>query len=278
MAVEEISEKQAADASAALADCQAGMAQAAEQAAADAARKAADSINKLNQKLAKLPEDIIEKLQEAIKTLMKVINGWEDPSAPEFDPNKLIDKLQALLDPVVNTLLGIIDSIGLPKIPGLAEISDLLAALKAMKPMEKPEGWEGPWPKPGKKPEIPQELKRVLEELLIALQSLAITLPMVGVNILFNSVDLILGAEIPVVGMSLYTIIGMVPYIREIPQLVSLAPKIVELVTNMGGLVKGAAEGKIKQMIKQAQDMSIPEPPEDVPEPKVLPACPKRES
>lgn len=207
---------------------------------------------------------------------MKVINGWEDPSAPEFDPNKLVSKLEKLLDPVVNKLLGIIDSIGLPKIPGLAEISDLLAALKAAKPMQKPEGWKGEWPKPGKKPEIPQEFKRLLEELLAAIQALMITLPMVCVNILFNTVDLILGTQIPVVGLSFYSIIGMVPYIREIPQLVQLAPKIVELVTNAGGTIKGAVEGKIKQMVKQAQDLSIPEPPENVPEPKNLPACPQR--
>lgn len=222
-----------------------------------------------------MPEDVTKKAQEAMQTLMKIINGWEDPSLPEFDPDALIDKLLGMLDPVVGNLTGIIGSVGLPPIPGLAQISDLLGALKEMKPMKKPEGWEGEWPKPGKKPEIPLELKRTLEDLYVAIQSVMTTLPMVCVNILFNAVDMILGAQIPIVGLSFYSIIGMVPYIREIPQLVTLSPKISKLVQNAGGTVKTAAEGKVKQMIKQAQDLSIPEIPESVPEPKALPPCPQ---
>lgn len=276
MAVEPISGKQQADAADALADCRAGAAQAAEQAAADAARKAADAVRQAGQALAKIPDEITDAMQEAIKTLLKVINGWEDPSAPEFDPDAVIKKLEALLSPVVNSLCAIVDSVGLPEIPGLKQISDLLAALLRMRPPERPEGWQGEWPRPGKRPEIPQEMKRLLQELYAAVLSLSVTLPMVCVNILFNTVDLILKTSIPVVGLSFYSIIGMVPFVREIPQLVALAPKITKLVTNLPGELGNIAEGKIKQMVKAAQDLSVPEAPEEVPVPKDLPACPQR--
>ena len=75
------------------------------------------------------------------------------------------------------------------------------------------------------------------------------TLPMVCINILFNTVDLILSTGIPVVGLNFYTIIGMVPFVKQIPDLVALAPKIVDLVTNMAGKLGGAVEGKLKQMV-----------------------------
>lgn len=247
--VEAITPEQQKQAEENLALSEESAAQRTEQAAADAEKKAADAVNQANQKLARLPEEVIDSLSEAIGTLMKIINGWEDPSSSSTDPDSIISKLEALLDPVVGTLSGIISDIGLPEIPGLKQIGDLLAALKSTKPMDKPDGWTGPWPKDEKRPEIPQEMKRILQELLVAVQSLAITLPMVCINILFNTVDLILKTGIPVVGLNFYTIIGMVPYIKQIPDLVGLAPKIVDLVTNMSGKLGGAVEGKLKQMV-----------------------------
>lgn len=237
------------------------------------AQKAIAAINEANQKLAKIPEDVIKNLQDSIAKLLSIINGWEDTSAPDFDPDKIISQIEALLNPVVDTLVGIIGSVGLPSIPGLDKIAELLTALSAMKPMPKPEGYEGPWPKPGKLPDFPPELMQLLTDLLAAIQSLCMTLPMVCINILFNAVDLILSTGIPVVGLNFYTIIGMVPFIKEIPQLVSLAPKITDMITNVPGKIGTAVQGKVKQQLKAIADLQVPDPPKDI-EVLTPPACP----
>lgn len=228
------------------------------------AQQAIAKMNEANQKLAKLPEEVIKNLQEAIAKLLSIINGWEDTSSPSFDPNAVIAAIEALLNPVVDTLVGIINSVGLPSIPGLDKIAELLAALSSMNPMPKPEGYEGPWPKPGKMPDFPPELMQLLTDLLAAIQSLCMTLPMVCVNILFNTVDLILSTGIPVVGLNFYTIIGMVPFVKEIPSLVKLAPKMTEMISNVPGKIGTAVQGKIKQQLKAITDLQIPDPPKDV--------------
>ena len=229
-----------------------------------AAQKATAAINEANQKLAKIPEDVMKNLQEAIAKLLKLVNGWENTSELSFDPDKVIADIQKLLDPVVNTLLGIINSVGLPSIPGLDKIAELLTALSSMKPMPKPEGYEGPWPKPGNLPDFPPELMQLLADLLSAIQSLCMTLPMVCVNILFNTVDLILKTGIPVVGMNFYDIITAVPFVREIPALVSLAPKITDMIANVPGKIGIAVQGKVKQQLKAMSDLQIPDPPKDI--------------
>lgn len=221
-----------------------------------AKQKANAAINEARQKLAKIPEDVINNLQKTIQKLTKIINGNEDTSSESFDSDKVISEIHALLDPVVESLTEIIDSVGLPSIPGLSEISDLLNALSQMKPSEHQQ--------PGKLPDLPADLMQTLSDLLAAVQSLCTTLPMTCVNILFNAVDLILGAQIPVVDLSLYDIIGMVPYIKEIRQLVELAPKITEVVTNVPGKISTAVQGKLKQQLKAINDLQIPSIPESI--------------
>ena len=150
MAVETISPEQAKQAVEAEKLCQESLAQKATQESIEAAKKAKEEVDKATQKLAAIPEDAIEDLSKAMQKLMKIINGWEDTSAPEFDPDKIIADIQKLLDPVVNKLCSIIDSVGLPNIPGLTDIAELLAKLSSMKST-------GP-KKPGKNPEIPPQL------------------------------------------------------------------------------------------------------------------------
>ena len=220
------------------------------------AQKTLAEINKAKQKLAKIPEQTIANIQKAIQKLTTAINGWEDTSSPSVDPDAIIDSVTALLDPVVQTLTSIISSIGLPSIPGLTEISELLSSLSSMKPSEHQEA--------GKLPELPQDLLQTLTDLLAALQSLCATLPMVCVNILFNTVDLILSTGIPVVGMNFYDIIGMVPYVQEIPELVSVAPKIVDVVSNVPGKIGTAVTAKLKQQLKAINDLQVPKPPANI--------------
>lgn len=267
MAIETITPEQAQQSADAEKTCQESLAQKTEQEAAEAAKKIKEAEDKVTQKLAAIPENTIDNLNKAMQKLMKIINGWEDTSDPDFDPDKVIGDIEKLLNPVVNPLSGVVTSCGLPKIPGLSDITTLLTKLSSMKS-------SGP-KKPGKNPEIPPQLLQTLQDLLAAITSLCTTLPMVCVNILFNTVDLILSTGIPVVGLNFYSIIGMVPFVKEIPQLVKLAPKISELVTNVPGKLNTAVIGKLKQQLKMITDLAIPDAPDDVSVPKTLPACPK---
>lgn len=101
---------------------------------------------------------------------------------------------------------------------------------------------------------------------------------MVCINILFNTVDLILSTGIPVVGLNFYKIIGMVPFVKEIPSLVQLAPKISDMVINVPGKLSTAVIGKLKQQLKLITDLAIPDAPDNIETPKSLPTCPNHAS
>lgn len=126
------------------------------------------------QKLAAIPEDIIDGLVKTIEKLMKIINGYENPAMPDFDPSVTITEIENLLNPVISALT----SLPVPSIPGLSDISGLLSALSAMKPTEKPKN-------DFKRPEIPEAMLETLKSLLIAIQSLCIALPLTLINVIF---------------------------------------------------------------------------------------------
>lgn len=246
--------------------CKQSLAQQAEQLAVDAVKKAKEQVDIAQQQLARMPEEIISGLQDAIAELLKIINGWENPSEPEFDADAIIGQIQALLDPVVNTLLGLLKTVGIPSIQGLDKIVDLLAALGKMKPSENP--------KPGKIPDIPPDLMSTLTDLLAAIQSLCMTLPAVLVNVIFKMIDKIVNVKIPVANVTLLGLAGSP--VSLIGDFVGLAPKITDLVINMPGKIKIATERKIRDQIKAIQDLSIPDAPDDIQTPNDLPPCPQR--
>ena len=65
-----------------------------------------------------MPEQAIGQLNEAIALLLSIINGYKNTNLPEFDPNAVIAKLQALINPVISALA----SLPIPEIPGLSTI------------------------------------------------------------------------------------------------------------------------------------------------------------
>lgn len=271
--IEPISPTQAAEAEKNLEICKEGLAQQAEQAAEDAGKKATNAINKANQQLAKVPEELIESLQEIIKKLMNVICSWESPADPNFDPDKVIADLKKMLDPAVEMVVKLVSDVGMPEIPGLKDISELLAKLSSMK---KPNPPTESMKLKLKKPDIPSEWKQTLLDLRAAVTALAITLPLIFINFLVNAVNEILGVKIPVVGLSLWSLLSAVPYVKQIPDLITLVPKTIELIPNFPTKIKSATEGKIREQVQAIQDLSIPPKPEATKPAIELPACPQR--
>lgn len=110
-----------------------------------------------------------------MQTLTKTISGVDDASAPDFDADAVIAELQALLNPVVS----FITSLPVPPVPGLGDIGKLLSTLSSAKG----EAGEGGIKMPNIEPS--PALIKTLKDLLAALQSLCVALPMVLINLLF---------------------------------------------------------------------------------------------
>ena len=97
------------------------------QAAAEQMKKAKEAVDKVQQQLAEFPENAIKDLNDAIKLLISIISGNMPANDKSFDPKAVIAQLEAMLKPVLSAL----SSLPVPEIPGLAQIADILAALKA---------------------------------------------------------------------------------------------------------------------------------------------------
>lgn len=110
-----------------------------------------------------------------MQTLTKTISGMDDASAPDFDADKVIAELQTLLNPVVS----FITSLPVPPVPGLGDIGKLLSTLSSVNG----EAGEGGIKMPNIEPS--PTLIKTLKDLLAALQSLCVALPMVLINLLF---------------------------------------------------------------------------------------------
>lgn len=268
MAIEQISSEQAKKTVEIKAECAQSVAQQMEQKATEQLKKAKEELDKLSQSLAKIPEKAIKNLNEAIQKLMKIINGYEPPDDPEFDPAKIIAKLESLLKPVVSAL----SSLPVPKIPGLSDISKLLDALTSMISSTS-DDTKSSTKKP--KAEYPPNLKATLLDLLSAIQSLCTTLPLVLINLIFQMLDIIVGLFNDIAG-----VIGVpsIPYpLNLIPNCISMMPDIMKFALQVPGKLMNTVDGTLKQAYGKITSMQFPEVPDDVQKPELLSPCPCEE-
>lgn len=269
MAIEQISSEQAKKTIEIKAECAQSVAQKMEQKATEQIKKAKEELDKLSQSLAKIPEKAIKNLNEAIYKLMKIINGYEQPDDPEFDPAKIIAKIKSLLKPVVSAL----SSLPVPKIPGLSNISKLLDALTYMISSTSDNDTKSSIKKP--KAEYPPNLKATLLDLLSAIQSLCTTLPLVLINLIFQMLDVIVGLFNDIAG-----VIGVpsIPYpLNLIPNCISMMPDIMNFALQVPGKLMNTIDGTLKQAYGKITSMQFPETPDDVQKPELLSPCPCEE-
>lgn len=174
--------------------------------------------------LAAAPEKIIDKLQKAIEKLMNFVNGYENPEKKEFDADKVVEQLTALLNPVVETL----KNLPVPTIPGLDKLGELLKMLADTKPEEKKEEEDED---NGKLPEFPGYLKDLLMDLLSAVMSLCISLPMIFITLIFKIFEVIVKMF-----EMIQDAIGVpaIPYPLSIASdVVKVIPKVMDLILNL---------------------------------------------
>lgn len=129
MAVEQTTAAQQAASAMALSKCKESKQQNLAQDSAEAMKKAKEEIDQATQKLASIPKDIMKNIQDAMSQLMSIINGYEDPYNPNYDPYPSVTYTEKLLDSIVSQL----KSLPVPDVPGLSQIVNLLAVLSSTK-------------------------------------------------------------------------------------------------------------------------------------------------
>lgn len=268
MAIEAINPSQQATAIETENICQQSLQQKLSQEAAESAKKAKEELDKAMQKIAELPYDMIGQLYDVIEKLMKILNGYENPSNPEFNASKIIAKLESMLNPVISAL----QKLPVPSIPGLSDIVKLLAKLSALASSND----DSSPPDPKKLlPQIPPEVINILEDLLLSIQSLCATLPLVLINVIFQMLNVIIGMFTDIAG-----IIGVpsIPYpLSLVPDCISMVPDILDFMMNAPIKISLTTRNIIRKKIKQMMDMQIPKFPDNVEIPESLPCCPDHE-
>lgn len=271
MAVEQITKEQAAKTTEIQQECEQSKVQQAQQAAVEQAKKAKEELDKLSQSLAKIPEKAIKSLNDAIQQLMKIINGYESPNDPEFDPAKILASIESLLNPVISSL----SSLPVPSIPGLSQISGLLAALKSMLSTLSSDSGSGDGSSMKKpKAEFPPELKATILDLLSAIQSLCTTLPLVLINVIFQMLNIIIKLFSDIAG-----VIGVpsIPFpLSLVPNCISMMPDIMSFALQVPGQLMNVTSGILKQAYGKISSMQFPKPPDDIAKPDELRPCPCR--
>lgn len=212
--------------------------------------------------LGNIPSNLINDLYSLFTQLMKIANGYTDPSTYDFDPNAVIDTIISMLQPIIDAL----SALPVPSIPGLSQLVELLNKLKAMQ--------DGNGSSQDKLPDIPSEIMYIINDLLTTIQSICMALPMVLLNVVFQMLNAIIGMFGQIAG-----VIGVpgIPFpLSLVPQCISLAPKITDLVINLPIKLQQIVTNIIKRKIAIISS-SIPSCPEDINLPGLFPPCPQRD-
>lgn len=270
MAIEQITPEQQQNSNQSLKECQDGLSQQMQQAAEDAAKKLADDVKKISQQLAQVPVEILEQLEKAKDKLCKIINGYENPELPEFDPAKILIEIEKMLKPVIDGL----KKLPVPSIPGLADISELLKKLMAMASnlsgLSKIELNK----LVPKRPQTPNKILDCISELINAIQTLMTALPLVLINVIFQMINVIISLFQQIAG-----VIGVpgIPYpLSLVPDCIELVPKIFDLMLNASTKISCMTKGIVRKKLQEIQALQIPSPPDNIKSPSVKPPCPKR--
>lgn len=270
MSREIINPQQQQNAANALAECKNSLQQNVQQAAEDAAKLIADQTKKISQQLAQVPVEILDQLEQAKDMLCKIINGYENPGLPEFDPAKILAEIEAMLKPVITGLA----SLPVPTIPGLGDISTLLSKLMAMTSNNSGLSDSDLNALVPQRPQIPNKILDCISELINAIQTLMTALPLVLINVIFQMLDVIVGLFGQIAG-----VIGVpgIPYpLSLVPNCIELVPNIFDLMLNASTKISCMTKGIVRKKLQEIQALQIPKPPADINAPSVSAACPQR--
>lgn len=269
MAIEQITPEQKEAAENALANCKLSMEQDQEQIAQQAAKQAKEQADEAMQALAQIPNEIIQNIQDAITLLTNIVSGYNFPGSPSFDADAIIDSIIALVDPVIAGL----DALPIPSIPGLSNIVELLAKLSSIKldPADKEEVDSN---FKDKLPSIPPEFYAIVNALLAALQTIAYTLPLSLISLIFNMLNTIIGLFQQIAGV--IGVPGIPPPLSLVPDCITLMPKILDLIPKFGIQIGTVVENKVRSLLALMTVKQFPEPPEDITQPELNQSCPNR--
>lgn len=270
MSVESITSEQQSIAASAKDHCMQGKSQAQSQAIVEESKKTKETADAAQQQLATLPYEIVNQAQNAIETLMGVINGYQNPSSPDFNAGAVIGEVTAAVSPVISMLA----SLPAPALPGLPNITSLMTTLGALNQSTS----NGTSADPnGQLPQINEDIIKTIEDLIASLESLCTALPLALISVIFqmlNSVILMfqqVTASIGVPAMTLYPL-------TLAPSCIPMMQSFIDFAIKTPVKAGQAARNIMQKNVKAAADMQFPDFPEDVEEPAILPPCPQRDA
>ena len=269
MAVEKLTDKQIRAADEAEGLCQMSLDQTMKQAVAEQMKKAKEAVDKVQQQLAEFPENAIKDLNDAIKLLISIISGNMPANDKSFDPKVVIAQLEAMLKPVLSAL----SSLPVPEIPGLAQIADILAALKAFMSSL---GSQTEKTVSTSQAQIPPELNALLRDLLGSIVSMTSTLPLVLINLVWQMFNAIIGMFKQIAG-----VIGVpsIPFpLNLVPNCIAMMPDLMQFMLKAPCQIVGATCSGLMNAFGQITSMQIPSMPDRIELPKPLPSCPVHSS
>lgn len=249
-------------------DCEKAQEQAIKQQLEDARKKAEALIKNQFQELAQEPTKIMAEIEKAKDKLGEIINGYKNPNTEEFDPNAIIKELEAMLNPVVDGLT----KLPVPPIPGLAQVSGLLATLDKMSKKISKQSDEDIKKRVPKKPELSSKFMDIMSELYDQIRTLMSNIYGVLIELIFKMFEAIIGMFMQIAG-----VIGVpgIPFpLNLVPTCIELMPDIKKLVNNATSKLSTAAKGILKDKMREIQSLQIPEIPDSISIPLPVSTCP----
>ena len=206
------------------------------------------------QEASKLPVNLIEVIEAIIDYLANLLAGIVSPKdEEEFNAKELLDEIKEK----VTDLLGKIETLPVPKIPIL---SDLTPVLELFTKMADPivadkDTIDASVPE---LPNMPTAFVAMISDLWGTILNVMMMLPMILINLIFKIFEVIMGMFDSIAG-----IIGVpsIPYpFSLVPQIIKLLPDIWEFIANTPGKITAIVKRIIMDKFKEIQYLTLPQP------------------
>lgn len=211
-------------------------------------------IQSVQRQLAQIPLSIEDKMQE-IKDVLDELLGRKldkliDPDSPDFDLDVLLERIQALIDPLLASV-GPIESVG-GSIPILGDLAGMFSMMSQSSANRKLTKEQIKKLLPGK-PALPDKQIGVVKGIFDDVLAVAMTMPMILINVIFKMIEVITGL-LKQLGLPL-------PFpLNLIPNVFTIFPLMWKFMTKVPVLVYAAAKGLLVDKLSEAMALSIQPP------------------
>lgn len=225
----------------------------------DIKKKAEQDVkDKANQALGKLQITQITELKNSIAQCLNVINGYEDPDDPNFKPEKILNNIISMLDPIIAPL----KELPVPDIPILSDIIKLIDSLTGMlKPSSFLPESEITDRVPNK-PQLSPSTADIIQEFSLALTSIVALLPFVLINMIFKCLEAIIKMFEEVADK--IGVPDIPPPLPSVKDAIKLLPSIFKFIQTGPGQINNVMKGIIRKKLQESAALQIPKIPTNI--------------